>query len=357
MSQLQRTPLYQSHVDLGAKIVDFAGFEMPIQYTSIIEEHDAVRTTVGMFDVSHMGELIIKGSDALDYLEHVCTNGLASLEVGQVRYSFLCYDHGGVVDDILVYRFAESTYCLVVNASNIEKDEAWLRSHLRGDVTIENVSDKTAEIALQGPLAESILQTLTDTDLSSLGFFRFLWAPVAEIHCLISRTGYTGEDGFELYVPSENVTTLWNLLLAKGVTPIGLGARDTLRFEASLPLYGQEISDSITPLEAGFKKFVDLDKSFIGQAALLKPRARKLIGLDILDRGIARATYPVFQDELEIGFVTTGYKLGERTIALALVPTTVERGMTVQVAMREKRLNAQVVSTKFKQKAYKKQEA
>jgi aminomethyltransferase len=354
MSLLRRTPLYQSHVELGAKIVDFAGFEMPIQYTSIIEEHDAVRTNVGMFDVSHMGELMIKGSDALSYLERVCTNGLASLEVGQVRYSFLCYDHGGVVDDVLVYRFAESTYCLVVNASNIEKDEAWLRQHLIGDVTLENVSDKTAEIALQGPVAQTVLETLTEADLSSLGFFRFLWAPVADIHCLISRTGYTGEDGFELYVPSEDVTTLWQLLLAKGVTPIGLGARDTLRFEASLPLYGQEISDSITPLEAGFKKFVDLDKPFIGQAALLKPRTRKLVGLEIVDRGIARATYPVFQDGLEIGFVTTGYKLGERTIALAIVPASLELGTTVQVAMREKRLNALVVTTKFKDKAYKK---
>lgn len=354
MSILRRTPLYQSHVDLSAKIVDFAGFEMPIQYTSIIDEHAAVRTTVGMFDVSHMGELLIKGSDALDYLEHVCTNSLASLEIGQVRYSFLCYEHGGVVDDILVYRFDEFTYCLVVNASNIEKDEAWLRSHLRGDVTLENISDNTAEIALQGPLAETVLQTLTDTPLSALGFFRFLWAPVADIHCLISRTGYTGEDGFELYVPSEDVTTLWKLLLAKGVTPIGLGARDTLRFEASLPLYGQEISEAITPLEAGFKKFVDLNKPFIGQAELLKPRTRKLVGLDITDRGIARATYPVFQENVELGFVTTGYKLGERTIALAIVPTSVELGMTVQVAMREKRLNAEVVSTKFKNKAYKK---
>jgi len=354
MSILRRTPLFQSHVNLQAKIVDFAGFEMPIQYSSIIEEHEAVRTKVGMFDVSHMGEILIKGTDALTFLEHVCSNSMASLELGQVRYSFLCYEDGGVVDDVLVYRFAETTYCLVVNASNIEKDEAWLRKHLRGDVTLENVSDQTAEIALQGPLAESILQTMTDVPLSTLGFFRFVWAPVADIHCLISRTGYTGEDGFELYVASDDVTTLWDFLLSKGVTPIGLGARDTLRFEASLPLYGHEISESITPLEAGFKKFVDLDKVFIGQPVLQQPRTRKLVGLEILDRGIARATYPVFQDELEIGFVTTGYKLGERTIALALVPVSLELGEIVQVSMREKRLNARVVSTKFKEKAYKK---
>ena len=354
MSMLRRTPLFPSHVNLHAKIVDFAGFEMPIQYSSIIEEHNVVRTAVGMFDVSHMGEILLKGTDALTYLEDVCTNRMASLEIGQVRYSFLCYEDGGVVDDVLVYRFAETTYCLVVNASNIEKDEAWLRKHLRGDVSLENVSEKTAEIALQGPLAESVLQTMTDVPLSSLGFFRFVWAPVANIHCLISRTGYTGEDGFELYVASEDVTTLWDILLSKGVTPIGLGARDTLRFEASLPLYGHEISESITPLEAGFKKFVDLEKPFIGQQALQQPRTRKLVGLDILDRGIARATYPVFQDEVEIGVVTTGYKLGERTIALALVPASVALGDTVQVAMREKRLNARVVSTKFKEKAYKK---
>jgi len=354
MSILRRTPLYQSHVDLNAKIVDFAGFEMPIQYTSILEEHEAVRTKVGMFDVSHMGEILIKGSDAATYLDHVCSNHIASLDIGQVRYSYLCYEHGGVVDDILVYRFAETTYCLVVNASNIEKDEAWLRQHLFGDVTIENVSDQTAEIALQGPLAETILQSLTDAPLSSLGFFRFLWSPVAGIHCLISRTGYTGEDGFELYVPSEDVVALWNVLLAKGVAPVGLGARDTLRFEASLPLYGHELSESITPMEAGFKRFVDLTKPFVGRDALLQPRTRKLVGLDILDRGIARATYPVFFEEHEIGVVTTGYKLGERTIALALIPSSIPLGAMVQVAMREKRLNAEVISTKFKDKAYKK---
>jgi aminomethyltransferase len=354
MSILRRTPLYQSHVDLNAKIVDFAGFEMPIQYTSILEEHEAVRTKVGMFDVSHMGEILIKGSDAATFLDHVCSNHIASLDIGQVRYSYLCYEHGGVVDDILVYRFAEMTYCLVVNASNIEKDEAWLRQHLFGDVTIENVSDQTAEIALQGPLAEIILQSITDAPLSSLGFFRFLWSSVAGIHCLISRTGYTGEDGFELYVPSESVVTLWNVLLAKGVLPIGLGARDTLRFEASLPLYGHELSESITPMEAGFKRFVDLTKPFVGRDALLQPRTRKLVGLDILDRGIARATYPVFHEETEIGVVTTGYKLGERTIALALVPSSIPLGTIVQVAMREKRLNAEVISTKFKDKAYKK---
>lgn len=354
MSILRRTPLYQSHVDLNAKIVDFAGFEMPIQYTSILEEHEAVRTNVGMFDVSHMGEILIKGSDAATYLDHVCSNHIASLDVGQVRYSYLCYEHGGVVDDILVYRFAETTYCLVVNASNIEKDEAWLRQHIHGDVTIENVSDQTAEIALQGPFAETILQSFTDAPLSSLGFFRFLWSPVAGIHCLISRTGYTGEDGFELYVPSEDVVTLWNVLLAKGVLPIGLGARDTLRFEASLPLYGHELSESITPMEAGFKRFVDLTKPFVGRDALLQPRIRKLVGLEILDRGIARATYSVFHQETEIGVVTTGYKLGDRTIALALVPSSIALGTIVQVAMREKRLNAEVISTKFKDKAYKK---
>ncbi len=354
MSTLRRTPLYQNHLDLNAKIVDFAGFEMPIQYTSIIEEHTVVRTAVGMFDVSHMGEIMVEGTGALSFLEQVCTNRVDTLAMGQVRYSFLCDDTGGVVDDVLIYRFGEASYCLVVNASNIEKDEAWLRQHQGADVTIENVSDRTAEIALQGPLAETVLQRLTTTPLSDLSFFRFLWTEVAGIHCLVSRTGYTGEDGFELYVASEDVSALWNVLLKESVIPIGLGARDTLRFEASLPLYGHEISETITPLEAGFGRFVDFSKSFIGKAALEVPRTRKLVGLAITDRGIARATYPVFYQQEEVGVVTTGYKLGERTIALALVPVALEQGTTVEVAMREKRLSATIITTKFKHKNYKK---
>jgi aminomethyltransferase len=355
MGELRRTPLYDKHVKQNAKIVDFAGFEMPIQYTSIIQEHEAVRSNVGMFDVSHMGEILVRGSNALTYLEHVCTNNVSTIEVGQVRYSFLCYDNGHVVDDILIYRFGDDLYCLVVNASNIEKDYDWLSSHLIDGVELENVSDRTSEIALQGPQAEAVLQTMTDVDLSQIGFFRFVWGNVLGKHTLISRTGYTGEDGFELYTDNESVLDLWDYFLKEGVAPIGLGARDTLRFEASLPLYGHEISDTITPLEAGFKRFVDFDKSFIGKPALERPRTRKLVGIEIHDRGIARATYPVFDvNHNEIGVVTTGYMLGNRTLALALVPATMQLGDSVLVAMRDKRLAGTIISTKFKDKNYKK---
>jgi aminomethyltransferase len=355
MGQLLRTPLYEKHLKQNAKMVDFAGFEMPIQYTSILQEHEAVRTNVGMFDVSHMGEILVRGPQALTYLEYVCTNNVSTLQVGQVRYSFLCYENGTVVDDILIYRFEEELYCLVVNASNIEKDYAWLKRHLIQGVELENVSDKTSEIALQGPLAEATLQGMTSVDLSQIGFFQFVWGDVLGRHTLISRTGYTGEDGFELYTDNESILLLWDHLLEKGVTPIGLGARDTLRFEASLPLYGHEISDTITPLEAGFKRFVDLEKSFIGQPALTQPRTRKLVGIEVHDRGIARATYPVFDEtQQEIGVVTTGYMLGNKTLALALVPVSKSIGDSVFVAMRDKRLKGTIISTKFKDKNYKK---
>jgi len=355
MGQLLRTPLYEKHLLQNAKIVDFAGFEMPIQYTSILQEHEAVRTKVGMFDVSHMGEILVRGPQALSYLEGVCTNNVSTLNVGQVRYSFLCYENGTVVDDILIYRFEENVYCLVVNASNIEKDYAWLKNHLIQGVELENVSDKTAEIAVQGPLAEATLQAMTSVDLSQIGFFQFVWGDVLGCHTLISRTGYTGEDGFELYTDNDSILVLWDGLLDKGVAPIGLGARDTLRFEASLPLYGHEISDTITPLEAGFKRFVDLSKSFIGKVALEQPRTRKLVGIEIHDRGIARATYPVLDEsEQDIGVVTTGYMLGDKTLALALVPVTKSIGDSVLVAMRDKRLKGTIISTKFKDKNYKK---
>jgi aminomethyltransferase len=351
---LKTTPLYSKHLDLKARMLPFGGFDMPIEYQGITAEHDAVRTAVGMFDVSHMGEVLVKGPRALQYLEHLCTNEITSLEVGQVRYSFLCYENGTVVDDILVYRFNDDLYCLVINASNIDKDIAWLQDHLIEGVTLENVSDKTAEIALQGPLSEQILQPLTTTDLSQLRFFRFVWAEVAGCHTLISRTGYTGEDGFELYTDHESILKLWDILLESGVAPIGLGARDTLRFEASLPLYGHEISDAITPVEAGFSRFISFDKEFIGKAALQKDKQRKLIGLDILDRGIARAEYLVYQNDKVIGFVTTGYKIKEKTYALALVDVTVPLGSDVTVEVRGKHLNARTRNKKFMDKAYKK---
>ena len=351
---LKRTPLHTKHLALQARMLPFGGFDMPIEYQGITAEHEAVRNHVGMFDVSHMGEVLVKGPNALQYLEQLCTNEMTSLEVGQIRYSFLCYENGAVVDDILVYRFNENLYCLVVNASNIDKDVEWLNAHLIDGVELENVSEKTAEIALQGPSAQAVLQPLTDVDLSSIGFFRFIWADVAGCHTLISRTGYTGEDGFELYTDNDSILILWDTLLNAGVAPIGLGARDTLRFEASLPLYGHEISDSITPVEAGFSRFIRFEKDFIGKASLQQERKRKLIGLDIIDRGIARAEYLVYQNDKVIGFITTGYKIKEKTYALALVNADVPLGTDVTVEVRGKHLRAVTRNKKFMVKSYKK---
>lgn len=351
---LKTTPLHSKHLDLKARMLPFGGFDMPIEYQGITAEHEAVRTNVGMFDVSHMGEVLVKGPNALQYLEQICTNEMTSLEVGQVRYSFLCYENGTVVDDILVYRFNDDLYCLVVNASNIDKDVEWLTNHLIDGVELDHVSDKTAEIALQGPNAEKVLQQLTDFNVSELRFFRFVWADVAGCHTLISRTGYTGEDGFELYTDNESILVLWDEFIKAGVSPIGLGARDTLRFEASLPLYGHEISDSITPVEAGFSRFITFEKDFIGKAALQKERTRKLIGLEILDRGIARADYLVYQNDKVIGFVTTGYKIKEKTYALALVDAATPLGVDVTVEVRGRHLKAVTRNKKFMVKSYKK---
>ena len=351
---LKTTPLHTKHLALQARMLPFGGFDMPIEYQGITAEHEAVRNHVGMFDVSHMGEVLVKGPNALQYLEQLCTNEMTSLEVGQIRYSFLCYENGAVVDDILVYRFNENLYCLVVNASNIDKDVEWLNAHLIDGVELENVSEKTAEIALQGPSAQAVLQPLTDVDLSSIGFFRFIWADVAGCHTLISRTGYTGEDGFELYTDNDSILILWDTLLNAGVAPIGLGARDTLRFEASLPLYGHEISDSITPVEAGFSRFIRFEKDFIGKASLQQERKRKLIGLDIIDRGIARAEYLVYQNDKVIGFITTGYKIKEKTYALALVNADIPLGTAVTVEVRGKHLRAVTRNKKFMVKSYKK---
>lgn len=351
---LKTTPLHSKHLDLKARMLPFGGFDMPIEYQGITAEHEAVRTNVGMFDVSHMGEVLVKGPNALQYLEQICTNEMTSLEVGQVRYSFLCYENGTVVDDILVYRFNDDLYCLVVNASNIDKDVEWLTNHLIDGVELDHVSDKTAEIALQGPNAETVLQQLTDFNVSELRFFRFVWADVAGCHTLISRTGYTGEDGFELYTDNESILVLWDEFIKAGVSPIGLGARDTLRFEASLPLYGHEISDSITPVEAGFSRFITFEKDFIGKAALQKERTRKLIGLEILDRGIARADYLVYQNDKVIGFVTTGYKIKEKTYALALVDAATPLGVDVTVEVRGRHLKAVTRNKKFMVKSYKK---
>ncbi|WP_349407765.1 glycine cleavage system aminomethyltransferase GcvT [Pseudalkalibacillus sp. SCS-8] len=361
MSTLLRTPLFELYKEYGAKVIDFGGWELPVQFSSIKEEHEAVRTKAGLFDVSHMGEITVKGPDAEDYLQYVLTNDVSKLNDGGAQYTAMCYEDGGTVDDLLVYKRADEDYLLVVNAANTEKDFDWMLKNKKGDVEIKNISDDVAQLALQGPLAEQVLQKLTDYDLSQIGFFKF--AEDVELDgtkALVSRTGYTGEDGFEIYCDAEDAATLWKTILETGkedgVLPIGLGARDTLRFEARLALYGQELTSEISPLEAGIGFAVKLKKEadFIGKEALIKQKEeglkRKLVGIEMIDKGIPRTHYEVFKNDEKIGEVTTGTQsptLG-KNLGLAIIDTQyTELGTEVEVQVRKRRLKAQVVKTPF----------
>lgn len=364
---MKKTPLYETHLKLGGRMIDFGGWSMPVQYSGIIEEHRRVRSDAGLFDVSHMGEFHIKGGDASGYIQKMITNDISRMKPGQVIYSPMCYPDGGVVDDLLVYKFSEEEFMLIVNASNTDKDFQWMEDHLEGDVHLDNVSDGFAQLALQGRKAEAILQKLTGESLSEIGFFRFKDSvDLNGITALVSRTGYTGEDGFEIYLDPEEAPGLWDALLKagseEGLLPVGLGARDTLRFEAALPLYGQEISKEITPLEARLEKFVNLDKEdFIGKEALqeqLKHGIRRILtGFEMLDRGIPRSHYEIQAEDKNIGFVTTGSFSPslDRNIGLALVDIRYSGiGSEFDVLVRNKPLKASVVEIPFYAKKYKK---
>jgi len=326
MSLGKRTVLYPKHVALGAKMVEFGGWEMPVQYKSILEEHHAVRTAAGLFDVSHMGELEISGPGSLAFLQRLLTNDLAKMTVGQAVYSLMCYPSGGIIDDLLVYKLAEEKYWLVVNAGNKDKDWAWLKEQLleeqqhkgaspKQEVRIRDLSEEIGQLALQGSLAQQILAGISAVSLENLPYFHFVFSEIAGTKVLLSRTGYTGEDGFEIYLAAEKTPMMWDRLLqvgeGQGLLPAGLGARDTLRFEAGLPLYGHELTETITPLEAGLGFFVAWQKEdFIGKEPLLKQKeegpARKLVGFTMLERGIARAGYALEKDGISIGEVTSG---------------------------------------------------
>lgn len=360
MSQLKKTPLYEVYKD-GAKMVDFGGWEMPVQFSGIKQEHEAVRTKAGLFDVSHMGEIMLSGQGALELIQKLTTNDASKLKTGATQYTIMCNEDGGTIDDLLVYRTGEQTYLLVVNASNIDKDFAWIKQHASGQVSVENISDQTALLALQGPLAEQVLQRLTTTDLSEISFFKFQQeVEIAGVKgCLVSRTGYTGEDGFEIYFSAEDGPKLWKAILEEGkpegVLPCGLGARDTLRFEAKLPLYGQELSETITPIEAGLGFAVKPDKGeFIGREVLALQKKegapRKLVGLEMIDRGIPRTHYPVYRGEEKIGEVTTGTQSPtlKKNIGLALIQTEYAQiGEEVEVEIRRKKLKAKIIKTPF----------
>ncbi len=313
---MKRTPLYDIHRALNAKWTEFGGWAMPLQYSSIVAEHLAVRASVGLFDLSHMGEIEVRGEGAGRFLQKLSTNDSSRLKNGQAQYSLLCNETGGTVDDVLVYRFTDTRYMLVVNAANIAKDFAWMETHNDIGVNLADRSNDTVLIALQGPNAIEILNPLVPgADISEIPFFRFTESRIADIPALISRTGYTGEVGFELYVNAADGKELWHILYpavtAAGGLPVGLGARDTLRLEAGLRLYGMDMDEQTTPLEAGLSRFVKLDKGeFIGSDALLAQKesgvARRLVGFQMRDRAVARAGYAVYQHGARIGTVTSG---------------------------------------------------
>lgn len=363
---LKKTCLYDSHVALGAKMSPFAGFMMPIQYSSITEEHNAVRHAVGMFDVSHMGEIFVCGPDAEKFVNHIFTNEIRGFEPGKVLYGMMLHPDGGVVDDLLVYReFEPDHFLLVVNAANIDKDYEWILAQTADyDVKVVNDSDNWGQIAVQGPGAEKVVtEVLGLAEASELTFYTYYEAQWNGHRMVVSRTGYTGEDGFELYTTCEDIREIWKILLDNGVVPCGLGCRDTLRFEAGLPLYGDELSDTITPIEAGLGMFCKLDKEeFIGKDVVAKQKAegteRKLVGIELADKAIPRATYPVeTEDGTQVGVVTTGYHSIslEKSICFAMVQTAYSKLDTpLWIRIRKKVFPGKVVKKRFYQTNYKK---
>jgi len=356
---LKQTPLNAVHRRMGAKMVPFGGWDMPVQYSGILEEHRAVRSAAGLFDVSHMGEVEFRGPAALEALQRLTSNDAARLQVGQVQYSALTTEVGTFVDDLTVYKFAADRYLVTVNASNIDKDVAWMRDHTQGIAEVRNLSDETALIAIQGPKAFQILQPLTPLDLSSLRYYWFAQGAVLGQDAVVSRTGYTGEDGFEVYLSPRYAPALWNALLEVGtpvgLLPCGLGARDTLRLEAKMALYGNDIDDRHTVLEADLGWILKLEKSeFIGKVALAGQKAagiqRKLIGFEMIGRGIARAHYPIVKEGQPIGEVTSGGPAPWLNKNIGLGYVAVEHaavGIEFEVMIRDNAVAARVVPTPF----------
>ncbi|MET0851684.1 MAG: glycine cleavage system aminomethyltransferase GcvT [Candidatus Rokuibacteriota bacterium] len=356
---LKRTPLHDAHVAAGAKMVPFGGWEMPVQYRGIIEEHRAVRGAVGLFDISHMGEFEVEGPGALAAVQRLTTNDASTLEVGQVQYSVLCHDDGGIVDDLTVYRLAADRFMLVVNAANIDGDWAWVTARGAGDARWRDVSVETALLAVQGPRAERVVGGLADVDVAAVRYYHFARGRVAGVPAVCSRTGYTGEDGFELYVPAGDAPALWRALLTAGrdagIQPIGLGARDTLRLEMKFALYGNDIDRTTNPLEAGLGWVVKPAKGeFVGRPAIEAARAaglgRKLVGFEMTDRAVPRHGYPILAGGGPAGRVTSGSFSPslERSIGMGYVKT--ERaaiGAALEVEIRGQAHPARVVKTPF----------
>ena len=365
--QGKKTILYDKHLEFKGKIVEFGGFLMPIEYdmfdsNGITPEHLAVRNECGVFDVSHMGEILVTGPDTCKFLDYCVTSDITNAKEFKMTYGLLCYPDGGVVDDLMVYKFSPTHVLLVVNASNTDKDFEWLQEHTdKFRVTLVNKSDEIGQIALQGPKAIDVLQSLTSFDLSRLKLFEFYEFRVNNASMLVSRSGYTGEDGFEIYGKNDDIVTLFDLLVKeKGVRPCGLGCRDTLRFEAAMPLYGHEISQDIKPVEACLNYALCYNKDFIGKESLLAYKEnlpRKLVGIELIDRGIARGGYELCDLETNevIGYVTTGYLLPEHEKALALAFVSIkysEIGTEIGVKIRHNVAKAVVRDRKFMNKKY-----
>lgn len=357
----KRTCLYDKHVALGALISPFGGFDMPIQYTSIEDEHRAVRTACGVFDVSHMGEVTVKGKDAERYVNHIFTNDVRTLQAGGILYGMMCYPDGGTVDDLLVYKMGDEDFFLVINAANIDKDWEWIKQNAEGyDVQLQNRSDDYGQLAVQGPDAESIVEGVLGIKCSELTFYTF--KTVGDV--IISRTGYTGEDGFEIYGSHDYIRECWDKLMATGnrCKPCGLGCRDTLRFEVGLPLYGDELSAEISPVMSGLSMFCKFDKpEFIGRDALLKQKTegveRKVVGIELADKAIPRHGYAVLKDGEKIGEVTTGYHTlsTDKSVCMALIDSRFAKlGTELDIQIRRKTFKGTVVKKRFYDKHYKK---
>jgi len=354
---LKRTPFYNIHVKLGAKMVDFAGFSMPVQYDSIIKEHEAVRTKAGVFDVSHMGEFLLEGNDVIDFLQYVMINDLNLLEPSKGQYSCMCYENGTVVDDLVYYEETFDRFRMIVNAGNIEKDFQWLNDHIRGkDVKITNLSSERCRLAFQGPKSDEYLQPLVDVDLLAVNRFYFAHCMLSGVPIFIARTGYTGERGFEISFDNEFAEKIWDELIKAGASPAGLGARDSLRLEATYSLYGHEISDSITPVEAGLFWLVKPKEGidYIGKNVLMEQKIegtdRIIVGLNLIDRGVIRDNFKIFKDGAEIGYITSGgySPTLKKTIGLGLIKKQhKEKGTELEIEVRNKFLKGVVVSTPF----------
>ena len=365
MEDNKKTCLYDKHVSLGALMSPFGGFIMPIQYSSIIDEHTAVRKACGVFDVSHMGEVRISGPDAERYVNHIFTNDITDAPIGQIYYGMMLYPDGGTVDDLLVYKMGEQDFFLVINAANIDKDVAWMREHTEGfNIVLDHQSDYYGQLAVQGPLAEKVVEEVLALPCQELKFYTAKTLPIdGSETIIISRTGYTGEDGFEIYGSHPFICSCWDKLIDSGrCKPCGLGCRDTLRFEVGLPLYGDELSAEISPVMAGLSMFCKLDKpEFIGREALIRQKSegvsRKLVGIELDDKAIPRHGYAVVADGEVVGQVTTGYHClsVDKSVCMALVATPYSKlGTRLSVQIRKKTFPGTVVKKKFYDKHYKK---